>query len=85
MLLLGNVGQQFDIDDVEGDVARLRSRLADHAATNQSQDQALASLQQELAEVKVIVAELARALVAGGTLPQETVERIVRALEAPAR
>ncbi len=28
MLLLGDVGQQLDIDDVENDVVRLRARLS---------------------------------------------------------
>ena len=85
MLLLGNLGQQLDIDDVEADVARLRARLHSQATTDQSQDQAILTMRREITELKVLVAELARVLSAGGQLPPQTLERMVHALEAPAR
>ena len=83
LLLLGDVGQQLDIDDIEGDVARLRGRLARQAAADESQDEALRTLRREVTELKLVVAELARLLVAGGTVPPEAVDRVVRALAAP--
>ena len=36
MLLLGNIGQQLDIDDIEYDVARLRERLSSQHTTDRS-------------------------------------------------
>jgi hypothetical protein len=48
MLLLGNVGQQLDINDVEDDVVRLRARLSSQHTTDRSQDEALLTLRREL-------------------------------------
>ena len=41
MFFFGDVGQQSDVEDIESDLARMRSRLRDQAKTDQSQDQAL--------------------------------------------
>lgn len=85
MLLLGNVGQQLDIDDIEGDVvqlrARLNRRLEAQQATDRSQDNALLTLRREVTDLQLVVAELSRLLVASGTVPADAVERIVRGLE----
>jgi hypothetical protein len=88
LLLLGNVGQQLDIEDIEdieGDVARLRARLAAQAAADETHEQALLTLRREVNDLKLVVAELVRLLVAGGTVPADAVDKIVRALEAPPR
>jgi hypothetical protein len=81
LFLLGNIGQQIDIDDIEADVGRLRGRLHAQTATDQSQDQALLTLRREVTDLKLVVAELARLLVAGGTLPAEAIERLVRGVD----
>ena len=83
MMLLGNVGQQLDIEDIESDMVRLRARLEAQSETDESQDQALRTLRREVTDLKLVVAELARLLVAGGTVPAEAVDRLVRGLEAP--
>ena len=85
MMFLGNVGQQLDIDDVEADVERLRARQHSQARVDQSQDEALLTLRRELDDLTLVVAELSRLVVAGGTLPADSVERIVRALEKQER
>lgn len=82
MLLLGNVGQQLDIDNVEDDVVRLRTRLSALQTTDRSQDEALLTLRREITDVKLVVGELTRLLVAGGTLPAEAIERLVRGVDA---
>ena len=86
MLLLGDVGQQLSIGDIEDDVAQLRARLrvrsrAQHT-TDQTQDDALLTLRRELTDLKLVVGELTRLLVASGTLPPEAIERLVRGVDA---
>ena len=82
MLLLGDVGQQLDIDDVENDVARLRARLSSQHTTDRTQDEALLTLRKEVSDLKLVVGELTRLLVAGGTLPAEAIEQLVRGGDA---
>ncbi len=81
MLLLGNVGQQFDINDIEDDVAQLRSVLQSRQATDQTQNNQIATLRREVTDLQLVVAELSRLLVSTGTVPADAVERIVRGLE----
>ena len=80
-MLEGDIGRSVKIEEVEGDVERLRSRIHAQAKTDQSQDEALLVLRREVTELKVVVSELARLLVAGGAVPAEAVERMVHALE----
>lgn len=81
MLLLGNIGQQLDIDDVENEVVRLRARLSSQHTTDRTQDEALLTLRREITDLKLIVGELTRLLVAGGTLPAEAIEQLVRGID----
>jgi phosphotransferase system IIB component len=60
MLLLGNVGQQIDIEDVENDVERLRARIADQQSTDQNQNDALVTLRREITDLQLVVGELTR-------------------------
>ncbi len=81
-LLLGDIGQQMDIDDVENEVIRLRARLSSQRSTDRSQDEALLTLRREVTDLKLIVGELTRLLVASGTLPTEAIEQLVRGVDA---
>ena len=83
MLFLSDIGQQLDIEDVEGDVVRLRARLSAQRTTDRSQDEALLTLRRELTDLKLVVGELTRLLVSNGTLPSEAIERLVRGVDAP--
>lgn len=83
MLLLGNLGQQLDIEDIEDDMVRLRARITSQQTTDRSQDEALITLRREVTDLKVVVGELARLLVATGALPAEAVERLVRGVDRP--
>lgn len=83
MLFLSDIGQQLDIEDVEGDVVRLRARLSAQHTTDRSQDEALLTLRRELTDLKLVVGELTRLLVSNGTLPSEAIERLVRGVDAP--
>ncbi len=81
MLLLGNVGQQIDIEDIEDDVERLRARIADQQSTDRNQNDALVTLRREITDLQLVVGELTRLLVAGGVVPVEAVERLVRGVD----
>lgn len=81
MLLLGNVGQQLDIEDIENDMLRLRTRITSQQSTDRTQDEALITLRREITDLKLVVGELARLLVATGALPAEAVERLVRGVD----
>jgi hypothetical protein len=84
MLLLGNVGQQLDIEDIEDDMVRLRARITSQQTTDRSQDEALITLRREVTDLKLVVGELARLLVATGALSAEAVERLVRGVDRTA-
>ena len=84
MLLLGNVGQQLDIEDIENDMLRLRTRITSQQSTDRTQDEALITLRREITDLKLVVGELARLLVATGALPAEAVERLVRGVDRTA-
>jgi multidrug resistance efflux pump len=81
LLLLGDWGQQLAIEDVEADVVRLRSRLRNQRSTDRSQDEALITLRREVTDLKLVVAELTRLLVATGAVPAEAVEQLVRGVD----
>ncbi len=81
MLLLGNVGQQLDIEDIENDMVRLRARITSQQSTDRTQDEALITLRREVTDLKLVVGELARLLVATGALPADAVERLVRGVD----
>jgi hypothetical protein len=62
----------------------MRARLSSQHGTDRSQDEAQLTLRRELADLKLVVGELTRRLVANGTLPQEAIERLVRGVDARA-
>jgi len=55
MLLLGDLGQQLDIDDIEADVVRLRARIKEQQTTDRSQEEALVALRREITDLKLMV------------------------------
>jgi Mg2+ and Co2+ transporter CorA len=81
MLLLGNVGQQLDIDDIESDVSQLRARIQTQHTVDREQNDTIASLRRDVTDLQLMVGELARLLVASGTLPREAMEHVVRGVD----
>ncbi|MES2522298.1 MAG: hypothetical protein V4617_06355 [Gemmatimonadota bacterium] len=84
MFMLGNIGQQLDIDDIESDMGSMRARLASQSLRDETQEQALLTLRAEITELKLVVGELTRLLVQNGTLPAAAAERTARAVDKPA-
>jgi hypothetical protein len=74
MFLLGDFGQQMDIQDMKRQVEGQESR-------DLSQDQQIAALWRENEELKLAVATLTRLLVAKHVLTQADVAQIGHAIE----
>ena len=81
MMLLGNVGQQLDIGDLENAVEQMRGDFAQKDEVDREQGQEIAQLKNENHELKLYLATLIRLLVSKGVLNQEEVGAIVSAIE----
>jgi hypothetical protein len=81
MLLLGNVGQQLDIDDLSGVIDQMRSAVTRNDSVDREQGRSIEQLRSENHELKLYLATLVRLLVARGILKAEEVETLVRAIE----
>ena len=81
MLLLGNVGQQLDIGDLDQTVDQMRAAFRQNQIEDREQAQSIEQLQQENHDLKLYLATLMRLLVAKGVLKQEEVDSAVQANE----
>ena len=81
MLLLGNVGQQLDIGDLNGEIAGMQNAFLENQQVDLEQAQSIALLRRENQELKLYLATLLRLLVSKGVLKAEEVETTVRAIE----
>ena len=81
MMLLGNVGQQLDIGDLENSINQMQSVVAENDQVDQAQARSIELLQQENRELKLYLATVIRLLVSKGAIKPEEVETIVRAIE----
>lgn len=81
MLLLGNVGQQLDIGELENAVGEMQRSFLENQRTDLDQAKGIAALRRENQELKLYLATLMRLLVAKGVLRADEVEATVRAIE----
>lgn len=81
MLLLGNIGQQMDLDDLSGIVESLRDRADTGDRHDVSQDARIAALQTENEELMLYVAALVRVLKSKGLLSEQDVVSLVDNVE----
>jgi len=81
MMLLGNVGQQLDIGDLERAVDQMRGAFAQTEQVDREQGEDIEQLKRENHDLKLYLATLIRLLVAKGVLKQEEVETIVSAID----
>lgn len=81
MLLLGDVGQQMDLSDLNGEVSRMQNAFASNEDLDREQAEAIQQLQAENRELKLYLATLIRLLVAKGVVKPEEVETTVQAVE----
>jgi len=81
MLLLGDVGQQMDLSDLNGEVSRMQNAVASNEDLDREQAEAIQQLQAENRELKLYLATVIRLLVAKGIVKPEEVETTVQAIE----
>ncbi len=81
MLLLGNLGQQLDIGDLNSSIAEMQNAILDNQRGDLDQAKSIAALKRENRDLKLYLATLIRLLVARGVIKPEEVETIVRAID----
>jgi hypothetical protein len=80
-LLLGDIGTQLNVNDVERDVAEVRQYLQSQGAEQVSDRNQLATLQKENHDLKLYLATLIRLLVTKNVLTQDELNRFVDLLD----
>ncbi len=81
MMLLGNVGQQLDIQDLENAIGQMQADVARTQNLDRTQEQSIDELTGEVHELKMYLATLMKLLVAKGVIRQEEVDVAVQAVE----
>ena len=81
MLLLGNVGQQLDISDLNNEIAGMQNEFTANEQMDREQGRSIEQLRRENQELKLYLATLLKLLVSKGVLKPEEVETTVRAIE----
>ena len=81
MMLLGNVGQQLDIGDLENVVEQMRGDMAQKGQVDREQGFDIEQLKRENHDLKLYLATLIRLLVSKGVLKPEEVDATVSAIE----
>ncbi len=88
MLLLGNFGQQMDIEESKEDVAALRRALGDQRqidykllASDKEQERQIAALQLENEALQMCVATLAKLLRDKGVVSDAEMEKIASLID----
>ena len=81
-LLLGDIGNRMDIEDTERDIHGLRRQLTSAKTKDHTQDQRLATLETENAELKLYLAALLRLLRQKGTVTDDELRTMVHAIDA---
>ena len=81
MMLLGNVGQQLDIQDLENAINQMQADVAQAQNLERTEEQSIDELRSENHELKLYLATLVKLLVAKGVIRQEEVDTAVQAIE----
>ena len=81
MLLLGNVGQQLDIGDLNENIAQMQAEFSRNQQVDLTQAKGIEALQNENRNLKLYLATLMKLLVSKGVLKPEEIEITVRAIE----
>ena len=79
--LLGDLGQQLDIQDQENRVRRLQGQ---QWSKDRSQDEQIAELQTEIADLKRYIGGLCQLMIAKGVLPEADIASLAAKLYEPA-
>ena len=80
-MLLGNVGQQLDIQDVENAVNQMQAALNETQNLDRRQEDNLDGIRKENHELKLYLATLVKLLVSKGVIRQDEVDAVVQAID----
>ena len=83
MMLMGNVGQQLDIQDFGNTVSQLQTVLEQTQNLDLQQERTLDELRTENRELKLYLATLVHLLVAKGLIQQAEVDAAVHVIDKP--
>jgi hypothetical protein len=81
LLLLGNVGQQFDINEAQETLAEMRTDVARLQVEDDSTQKRLARLEHENEELKLYLTAVLRLLTQKGTVSRAELQAIVSAID----
>ena len=80
-LLLGSIGNQLNIDDLEGKILLLKGEVSGSFYRDMSQDEKIKKLIVENAELKLYVTSLICLLVKKGNISKEELQTVVTAID----
>jgi len=85
MFLLGNIGQQMDIEEQREEMRRLRRTVREVQRTKAGQEELtahLTALEDEVDELRLYLTAVIRHLVAKGIASEQELESLVHAIDA---
>jgi hypothetical protein len=85
MLLLGDLGQQLDLQDMSRAVDEMRYTIRSGHGYDRRQDEQIAALQRENDELKLYVGGLVQLLKQKNVLTQQELSHLVNAVESGER
>ncbi len=80
-LLLGNLGQQLDLQDREREIDQLRDHLDSQWSRDADQDARIDRLMVEVRDLKLYLAGLVKLLVRKQVVRQEDIEEMVKMID----
>lgn len=83
MLLLGNVGQQMDISDLNAYLGKAMRELERNGEVDRQQAEEIARLKRENQELKLYTLGLIRLLAAKGVVTDAEVNQLVASIDRP--
>jgi hypothetical protein len=83
-LLLGDIGTQLNLDDVERDLENVKDFLRQQQETSNSDKNLFVAIQRENHDLKMYLATLIRLLVSKNVLTQDELNRFVDLLDPAA-
>jgi hypothetical protein len=82
--LMGDIGQQLDLQDRQREVDQLRGQMNAQWSRDRSQDEQIQTLRHENQELKLYVASLVKLLRAKGIVTEQEIADIVTLVDGPA-
>jgi hypothetical protein len=79
---LGDLGQQFDLEDQKSEIENLRIEMSQNRYSSQNVEQAFEHLQAENDELRLYLTAIVRLLISKGVVTNDEMRRVVDAIDA---